>query len=173
MGTKFQKTPKWNICLTNLLFHWLSNSMILTRIIHGKWKKLRIFATDKSEFSMIKDIILVGIGSGIGGICRYLISLAMTQARNGFPWGTFTINVAGCLLIGILWGATSRFQNVSPSFSLFLMVGFCGGFTTFSTFSKEGLTMLQADSYILFSLYAIGSMMLGILAVALGYYTTR
>ena len=113
---------------------------------------------------MIKDIILVGIGSGIGGICRYLISLAMTQARNGFPWGTFTINVAGCLL---------RFQNVSPSFALFLMVGFCGGFTTFSTFSKEGLTMLQADSYILFSLYAIGSMMLGILAVALGYYTTR
>ena len=90
---------------------------------------------------MIKDIILVGIGSGIGGICRYLISLAMTQARNGFPWGTFTINVVGCLLIGILWGATSRFQNVSPSFSLFLMVGFCGGFTTFSTFSKEGLTM--------------------------------
>ena len=137
---------------------------------------------------MIKDIILVGIGSGIGGICRYLISLAMTQARgicrylislamtqarNGFPWGTFTINVAGCLLIGLLWGATSRFQNVSPSFALFLMVGFCGGFTTFSTFSKEGLTMLQADSYILFSLYAIGSMMLGILAVALGYYTTR
>ena len=107
---------------------------------------------------MIKDIILVGIGSGIGGICRYLISLAMTQARNGFPWGTFTINVAGCLLIGLLWGATSRFQNVSPSFALFLMVGFCGGFTTFSTFSKEGLTMLQADSYILFSLYAIGSL---------------
>ena len=100
-------------------------------------------------YRMIKDIILVGIGSGIGGICRYLISLAMTQARNGFPWGTFTINVVGCLLIGILWGATSRFQNVSPSFSLFLMVGFCGGFTTFSTFSKEGLTMLQADSYIL------------------------
>ena len=91
---------------------------------------------------MIKDIILVGIGSGIGGICRYLISLAMTQARNGFPWGTFTVNIAGCLLIGILWGVTSRFQNVSPSFSLFLMVGFCGGFTTFSTFSKEGLTML-------------------------------
>ena len=76
---------------------------------------------------MIKDIILVGIGSGIGGICRYLISLAMTQARNGFPWGTFTINVAGCLLIGLLWGATSRFQNVSPSFALFLMVGFCDG----------------------------------------------
>ena len=122
---------------------------------------------------MIKDIIIVGIGSGIGGICRYLMSFFMTQARNGFPWGTFAVNVAGCLLIGILWGLTSRFQNVSPSFSLFLMVGFCGGFTTFSTFSKEGLTMLQANNYILFSFYAIGSVVLGIIAVALGYYTTK
>jgi CrcB protein len=118
---------------------------------------------------MIRDIVIVGIGSGIGGICRYLISLAMNHAGNGFPWGTFAVNVAGCLLIGILWGVTSRFQNVSPSLSLFLMVGFCGGFTTFSTFSKEGLTMLQANNYILFSLYAIGSVVLGIMAVALGY----
>ena len=118
---------------------------------------------------MIRDIVIVGIGSGIGGICRYLISLAMNHAGNGFPWGTFAVNVAGCLLIGILWGVTSRFQNVSPSLSLFLMVGFCGGFTTFSTFSKEGLTMLQANNHILFSLYAIGSVVLGIMAVALGY----
>ncbi|MBR7019278.1 MAG: fluoride efflux transporter CrcB [Prevotella sp.] len=117
----------------------------------------------------MRDIVIVGIGSGIGGICRYLISLAMNHAGNGFPWGTFAVNVAGCLLIGILWGVTSRFQNVSPSLSLFLMVGFCGGFTTFSTFSKEGLTMLQANNHILFSLYAIGSVVLGIMAVALGY----
>ncbi len=122
---------------------------------------------------MVKDIILVGIGSGIGGICRYLISLSMSQARNGFPWGTFTVNVAGCLLIGILWGLTSRFQHLSPSLSLFLMVGFCGGFTTFSTFSKEGLTMLQANNFTMFSIYATGSVALGIMAVALAYYTTR
>ena len=122
---------------------------------------------------MAKDIILVGIGSGIGGICRYLISLFMSQARNGFPWGTFMVNVAGCLLIGILWGATSRLQNISPSLSLLLMTGFCGGFTTFSTFSKEGLTLLHANSYILFLSYVIGSVALGLMAVALGYYTTK
>ncbi|MBR7126881.1 MAG: fluoride efflux transporter CrcB [Prevotella sp.] len=122
---------------------------------------------------MIKDIVIVGIGSGIGGICRYLISLFLCQARNGFPWGTFTVNTAGCLLIGILWGLTSRFLHLSPSFSLFLMVGFCGGFTTFSTFSKEGLTLLQANNYILFSLYVIGSLGLGIMAVALGYFITK
>lgn len=122
---------------------------------------------------MIKDLVLVGIGSGIGGICRYLISLAMSHVSNGFPWGTFTVNVAGCLLIGILWGITSRIPNISPAISLLLMVGFCGGFTTFSTFSKEGLTLLQADNYFLFSLYIIGSLGLGIMAVALGYYTTK
>ena len=122
---------------------------------------------------MIKDLFLVGIGSGIGGICRYITSLLTIQTHNGFPWSTFFVNVVGCLLIGILWGVTSRFQNLSPSFSLLFMVGFCGGFTTFSTFSKEGLTLLQADNYILFSLYALGSVVLGIMAVGLGYITTK
>ena len=121
---------------------------------------------------MMRDIVLVGIGSGIGGICRYLISLAMSHGCNGLPWGTFTVNVAGCLMIGILWGATNRIQNISPALLLFLMVGFCGGFTTFSTFSKEGLALLQANNNMLFVLYTIGSVVLGIIAVALGYQTT-
>lgn len=122
---------------------------------------------------MIKDIILVGIGSGIGGICRYLISLFMGQLHCGFPWGTFVVNIIGCLLIGILWGLTSRFQNLSPAFSLLFMVGFCGGFTTFSTFSKEGLSLLQADNYLLFTLYVLGSVVLGLAAVGLGYIATK
>lgn len=64
-------------------------------------------------------------------------------------------------------------QNLSPTFSLFLMVGFCGGFTTFSTFSKEGLTLLQTNHLVLFLLYTLGSVVLGVLAVALGYITTK
>ena len=122
---------------------------------------------------MIKDIVLVGIGSGIGGICRSLISLFMGHLHGSFPWGTFTVNIVGCLLIGILWGLTSRFQHPAPAFSLLLMVGFCGGFTTFSTFSKEGLTMLQTNNYVLFALYTLGSVVLGIVAVALGFWTTK
>lgn len=122
---------------------------------------------------MIKDIILVGIGSGIGGICRYIISQAMSHISNGFPWGTFSANVIGCLLIGLLWGATSRCHNLSPVFSLLLMVGFCGGFTTFSTFSKEGLAMLQTNNYMIFTLYTLGSMVLGVAAVGLGYILTK
>ena len=122
---------------------------------------------------MLRDIVLVGIGSGIGGIFRYLISLFIGHTHNGFPWGTFAVNIVGSLLIGILWGLSSRSHTLSPAISLFLMVGFCGGFTTFSTFSKEGLALLQANNYILFSLYAFGSLALGILAVALGYLTTK
>lgn len=122
---------------------------------------------------MIKDIVFVGIGSGIGGICRYLISLSISHSHGTFPWGTFAVNIVGCLLIGILWGLTSRCQHLAPSFSLLLMVGFCGGFTTFSTFSKEGLMMLQNNNYTLFALYIIGSVALGIAAVALGYLTTK
>ena len=99
---------------------------------------------------MIKDIVLVGIGSCLGGICRYLISLFIGHPQSGFPWGTFVVNIIGCLLIGILWGVTSRFQNFAQAFSLLLVVGFCGGFTTFSTFSKEGLAMLQTNNYMLF-----------------------
>ena len=122
---------------------------------------------------MIKDIILVGVGSGIGGVFRYLVSLLTCQVHNGFPWGTFIVNIAGCLLIGILWGVTSRFTNISSSFSLLLMTGFCGGFTTFSTFSKESMTLLQTSNYFLFALYVIGSVLLGIIAVALGYITVK
>ncbi len=122
---------------------------------------------------MIKDIVLVGIGSCLGGICRYLISLFIGHPQSGFPWGTFVVNIIGCLLIGVLWGVTSRFQNFAQAFSLLLVVGFCGGFTTFSTFSKEGLAMLQTNSYMLFTSYILGSVVLGIAAVALGYIITK
>ena len=118
---------------------------------------------------MIRDFVLVGIGSGLGGICRYLLSLLMPLANNSFPWGTFTANIVGCLLIGVLWGVTSRLESLSPTFSLVLMVGFCGGFTTFSTFSKESLALLQANDYLLFLVYAAGSVCLGLTAVATGY----
>ena len=122
---------------------------------------------------MIKDFILVGIGSGIGGICRYLMSVIIGHAHNGFPWGTFTANIAGCLFIGILWGVTNRYPNMSQAFTLMLMVGFCGGFTTFSTFSKEGLAMLQSNNYILFLIYTLGGVALGLMAVGLGYVVTK
>ena len=121
---------------------------------------------------MIKNLLLVGAGSFAGGVLRYLVSILMKN-QSGFPWSTFIVNISGCLIIGLLWGLTSRLHTLSPAFTLFLMTGFCGGFTTFSTFSKEGLTLLQTNNYILFTLYTIGSVVLGIAAVALGYIATK
>ena len=140
------------------------NNYVPAKII----KKIAVKLKNRN-WDMVKDLVLVGIGSGIGGMCRYLISLLMGSTSNGFPWGTFTVNIAGCLLIGLLWGMTSRFSSLSPALSLLLMVGFCGGFTTFSTFSKESLLLLQSGNYLGLSCYIAGSVVIGILAVWLGF----
>ena len=122
---------------------------------------------------MLKDLLYVGAGSFVGGVVRYLVSLAM-KSVGGFPWATFIVNVVGCLLIGLLWSLSVRSSNaLSGHLGLFLTVGFCGGFTTFSTFSKESLALLQTGSYVTFALYAVGSILLGLAAVALGYMLTK
>ena len=95
---------------------------------------------------IIKNTIFVGCGSFIGGTARYLISVAMKTMSKGFPWGTIVVNLVGCLLIGLLWGFFSRNESENSTWVLFMTVGICGGFTTFSTFSKEALMMLQAGN---------------------------
>ena len=115
----------------------------------------------------------VGAGSFIGGIARYLVSLAMKGISKGFPWATVLVNLLGCLTIGLLWGFLSRNASESTSWGLFLTVGLCGGFTTFSTFSKEALTMLQTGQIWGFASYIAISILAGIALVALGYYIGR
>ena len=121
----------------------------------------------------IRNIIAVGAGSFIGGIARYLVSLAMKGISKGFPWATVLVNLIGCLIIGLLWGFLSRNASESTSWGLFLTVGLCGGFTTFSTFSKEALTMLQTGQIWGFASYIAISILAGIALVALGYYLFR
>ena len=122
---------------------------------------------------IIKNILSVGAGSFIGGIARYLISFYMKGISKGFPCATLAVNLFGCLLIGVLWGLLSRNASVSTSWELLLTVGLCGGFTTFSTFSKEALTMLQCSDYIGFISYIAISVFAGIALTALGYYIAR
>ena len=122
---------------------------------------------------IIKNILSVGAGSFIGGIGRYLISLAMKGVSKGFPWATLGVNLSGCLMIGLLWGFLSRNASEGTSWGLFLTVGLCGGFTTFSTFSKEALTMLQAGQAWGFVSYITISVLAGIALAALGYYIAR
>ena len=121
----------------------------------------------------IRNIIAVGAGSFIGGIARYLVSLAMKGISKGFPWATILVNLLGCLIIGLLWGFLSRNASESTSWGLFLTVGLCGGFTTFSTFSKEALTMLQTGQIWGFASYIALSILAGIALVAIGYYIGR
>ena len=121
----------------------------------------------------IRNIIAVGAGSFIGGIARYIVSLAMKGISKGFPWATVLVNLLGCLIIGLLWGFLSRNASESTSWGLFLTVGLCGGFTTFSTFSKEALTMLQTGQIWGFASYIALSIFAGIALVAIGYYLFR
>lgn len=121
----------------------------------------------------LKAILAVGSGSFVGGALRYLISLAMKGVSKGFPWATLVVNIAGCLLIGLLWGWLSRTSQMESNLALFLTVGLCGGFTTFSTFSKEALTLLQGGNVWGFAGYVIASVVVGILFVALGYMVAK
>jgi CrcB protein len=121
------------------------------------------------QSTMLKELLWVGAGSCLGGMARYGVSLLLRSASGGFPWGTFVVNVAGCLLIGLLWGWSSRQGSMPASVNLFLSVGLCGGFTTFSTFSKESLSFLQSSQLSSFLLYVLLSLLLGIAAVALGW----
>ena len=122
---------------------------------------------------LIKSILAVGAGSFLGGAGRYLVSLAMKGVSKGFPWATLAVNLAGCFLIGLLWGVFSKNGSDSSNWTLFLTVGLCGGFTTFSTFSKEALVMLQGGNIWGFSGYVAISVIAGIALVALGYYLMR
>lgn len=122
---------------------------------------------------IIKNVLLVGAGSFIGGAARYLVSLVMKNAGNGFPWATLLVNLAGCFLIGLLWGIFSRSATEGSNWALFLTVGFCGGFTTFSTFSKEALLMLQSGNLWGFAAYIGISVIAGIALVALGYILVK
>ncbi len=121
---------------------------------------------------MLHSLLLVGAGSFFGGIFRFLLSKCITsQIPSAFPVGTFAVNVAGCFLIGIFYGISEHGLNASAR--LFLTVGLCGGFTTFSTFANESLQLLRSGNAFTTALYAALSVFFGILAVYAGSASAR
>lgn len=116
---------------------------------------------------------IVLLGSGIGGVLRYAIQSWITRPAHAvFPLSTFIVNLAGCLLIGIFFALSQKANLLSPEWRLLLMTGFCGGFTTFSTFAFENLALLRSGDFLSFFFYTTGSVILGILAVLLGVLVT-
>ena len=117
---------------------------------------------------MLYNCLAVGAGGAVGAVCRWGISLLPVLQRGPFPLATLLTNLAGAVLIGLVMGASQRWDPLSPTVLLFLRVGVCGGFTTFSTFSLESLVLLEDGHPGLFALYAAASVGLCLLGVWLG-----
>jgi len=118
---------------------------------------------------MVRLLLIIGTGSFIGGVARYMVSrYIQNQALSAFPWGTFLVNVAGCFLIGVFYGLSERGNLMNAELRMFLTVGFCGGFTTFSTFAGENISLLRDGDFFYFALYTSLSVFFGLMATYVG-----
>ena len=119
---------------------------------------------------MLKSLLIVGAGSFIGGAMRFLLSTFMKNiCAQGFPWGTLLVNLVGCFAFGVIFALFGRYGSTNSGWCLLLTTGFCGGFTTFSTFANESVLMLQNGNWPGFVGYVAASIVVGFALVALGY----
>jgi len=121
----------------------------------------------------MKNILLVFVGGGFGSVLRYIIGRYLNNLESGFPYGTFAANILGSLLIGVILGLAAKNNTLSQSQTLLLATGFCGGFTTFSTFAYENHLFLKSGDFTSFAIYTIGSFVVGFLAVFFGLFLTK
>lgn len=121
----------------------------------------------------MKNLLLVFVGGGFGSVLRYIVGKYLNSPETGIPYGTFAANILGSLLIGIILGLAAKNNTLSQSQTLLLATGFCGGFTTFSTFAYENHVFLKSGDFTSFALYTIGSFVVGFLAVFLGLFLVK
>jgi CrcB protein len=121
----------------------------------------------------LKQLLLVFIGGGIGSVLRFIIGKYLNSAESGIPYGTFAANIIGSLLIGIILGLAVKQNTLSQNQILFLATGFCGGFTTFSTFAYENHLFLKSGDFTSFAVYTIASFVIGFLAVFAGIFIVK
>ncbi|MGO3154063.1 MAG: fluoride efflux transporter CrcB [Mesonia sp.] len=121
----------------------------------------------------MKQVLIVFLGGGTGSVARYLLSKWMNNPISGLPYGTFLANVLGSFLIGIILGYFYKTNTISQNTTLLLATGFCGGFTTFSTFVYESHVLLKNSDFLNFGIYALASIILGFAAVFLGMWLTK
>lgn len=121
----------------------------------------------------MKNLLLVFVGGGLGSSLRYWIGTYLNSYKSGIPFGTFTANILGSLLIGIILGLSLKNESLSQNTVLFLATGFCGGFTTFSSFAYENHVFLKTGDFMSFALYTIVSFILGFSAVFFGIWLVK
>jgi CrcB protein len=122
----------------------------------------------------IKILLLIGLGGGIGSICRYLVQVLITRHfASTFPAGTLLVNITGCFIIGLLFGLGNRHAWLTLEWRLFLITGICGGYTTFSSFSYESISLIREGNYLYFLSYVLLSVALGLLATFGGAVLAR
>lgn len=120
------------------------------------------------------SVWLVALGSAAGGVTRYLLAGAVQRAAGGpFPVGTLLVNVTGSFLLGFLLRSMLAVPAMTPELRLALTAGFCGGYTTFSTFSAETVALVEGGDYRRAALYVATSVVVSLLAVALGFAAAR
>ncbi|OFW80599.1 MAG: hypothetical protein A2887_00360 [Alphaproteobacteria bacterium RIFCSPLOWO2_01_FULL_40_26] len=123
------------------------------------------------------NLILIAIGGALGSVARYLSSEAITKLNHSltnFPWGTFFVNVAGSMFAGIIYYfIIKNFDNFDPRLKNFLLIGFLGGFTTFSSFSLDFFRLATAGQYPQAAIYAISSVVISIVALFFGFHLMK
>ena len=123
---------------------------------------------------MLRTLLIVGTGGFIGSVMRYLVQIFIEKGlATTFPWGTFVANIAGSFIIGIVFAFAEKGNLMSAEWRMFLAVGICGGFTTFSSFAYNNLTMIHEQSFGQLLWNIGGSLFFGILAVYLGIILVR
>ena len=122
----------------------------------------------------LRLLLIIGLGGFIGTVLRYVSQQFIYRFYPAtFPFGTLSVNLLGCLLIGIFYSVSEKGTLLSPEWRLFLTTGLCGGFTTFSTFSYESVQLLNDGEYSYVAVYAIASVVFGILATLFGIWITK
>ncbi len=121
----------------------------------------------------MKQLALVFLGGGLGSTFRYGLSKYLNNYETGIPYGTFTANIIGSLLIGLILGFALKNETLSQNTVLFLATGFCGGFTTFSTFAYENHVFLKSGDFMTFAFYTISSFVVGFAMVFLGMWLVK
>jgi CrcB protein len=119
-------------------------------------------------------VVYVALGGALGSVARYLLSHAVHRyTAAGFPYGTFTVNIVGCAVFGLIIGAAEHRIDLTPAVRAFFLVGILGGFTTFSAFTFDTLELLRTAAFLRAALNVLGQIALGLAALWLGYITAK